>query len=178
MKHSMSIRHMGLLALSAISLSGLVACSGKPKLPEHERKVQYTVESRGLKATDAYARAKTWFFKTSSDQDWSIKLDDQTTGHIVGKGAVRCNELRKAGDVNDYKLYFMVDIKAEPNRTHLVFEDLEIKPEQGKSSEYRNIDSVADLEKIKKGCLKPVHGQYATVMSKKYKGKRGIASKH
>lgn len=158
----------------------VTGCSSAPKLPQSERSVQYIIETPKTKRITNFHRAKSWLEKSFSGLNTVIQYEDMKNRRLVGKGSVRCNELKHFNDPNNYMLSYVVDIDMKTwGKTVVSFEQLEMKPDfyDGKKNFARtvhNIDSREDLAAVAVKCLTPV--QADLVSSIKSSQRRSIAS--
>ena len=78
-----------------------------------DRKIEYVETADGVTQQQIFEKALTYLTKQVNDSNAAIKMKNSGTAQIIMQGNLSCNEMRQAGDINDYRLSFILDFKGE-----------------------------------------------------------------
>lgn len=139
-----------LMCLSTLFI--LASCAST--LPPKEQRSLTFVEETKTKKDDSFVNALAFISKNFGNSNDVIKAQDKKSGLIVLKGNTTCNIFRQAGDVNDYRLQFTLELNFKDNKTRFQFEDLYISSNTGAPVQW-DYNQLTDKSKVEKAgeCL-------------------------
>ena len=139
-----------------MSLIILSSCGSAKLAPSDERRINF-IEKTNLSKDENYNKSLEYLSKNLGDSNYAIKVNDKTSGTIITRASVICNNLRQFGDTNEYSLKFNLTINSKNNKIRFLFEDLQIVDKVGNLVRWE-YNQITDSSKIKKieSCLHPI----------------------
>jgi len=127
-------------------------------MPAEQRQVRNVVESKGVKANEAYDRALIWFAKSLGNANWAVQIRDPQGKRIVANVKYHCT-INTGSDIlgNQNMIGFIADFQAKDDRFRLTFEDIifTVRQQNGNEVVHGPTDEEQRSE-IDQKCLIPV----------------------
>jgi hypothetical protein len=136
--------------------------------PPEQRQVRNVIDSKGVKAGDAYKRALIWFAKSVNNANWSVQIKDENEKRIVANLRLNCADIQVSTNIlgNLNFISFVADFQAKDDRFRLTFEDVHFFVRQQNGNEVTHGPSSAeDLNEIDAKCLKSVRDSFTASVS-------------